>query len=224
MHLRCSTAFVIALAWTSACNERELTPTTTCLASRVTKVIRVGVEDKVDVLLVVDNSASMADEQVHLRQQFPNIMRALTTGARTPGDPDPFPPLRDLHMAIVSADLGVSGVELAAAGCRADGGDDGRLQHVGHGADCQTSYPAFLSFSGSRSVGPVTDVGQFAQDVLCIGELGTAGCGYEQLLEAPFKALWPKLQLDYYGDPVSRTACALLILLEGWEIRPSDAP
>jgi hypothetical protein len=29
---------------------------------------------------------------------------------------------------------------------------------------------------------------------------------------------------EYYGYPVSRTACALLILWEGWELRPPGAP
>jgi len=86
---------------------------------------------------------------------------------------------------VVSSDLGLPGVDLASAGCHAEGGDDGRLQHTGRGADCQASYPGFLWYIGSESVGPLSDLAQFGREALCISDLGTVGCGYEQSLEAP---------------------------------------
>ena len=187
---------IAALIALGACDERELAPTSPCAGYRQTKVLRVGVEDKIDIVFVVDNSASMADEQTRLREQFPNMLRTLTTGQRVPRDPNPFTPLKDVHVAVVSSDMGLAGVELASAGCRADGGDDGRLQYLGRDPGCQVDYPSFLSYNAVRYLGPITDHEQFARDVLCVGSLGTAGCGYEQLLEAPFKALSPTRQME----------------------------
>src|SRR5205085_6258230 len=87
--------------------------------------------DKVDLLFMVDNSNSMAGEQKSLREQFPVVIRVLTTGQRTPGDPSPFPPAKDLHVGIVTSDMGLPGVNFGS--CHADGGDDGHLQHTPHG-------------------------------------------------------------------------------------------
>jgi hypothetical protein len=188
----------------SACLDRELKPINPCLTSKETHEMRPGGVDKVDLLFVVDNSNSMANKQVSLRMQLPSLIRALTTGERFPGDPNPFPPLQDLHVGVVSSDMGVPGVDIAGAACRADGGDDGRLLTTGRGPGCQARYPSFLSYTiDASSGGPARDRMQFAQDASCITNLGTGGCGFEQQLEAPFKALWPKLQTDVNGNVIT---------------------
>ena len=197
MNLRYRALFSLALTlfmW--ACADPAPKPFGPCTASRSTKVIRALRYDRVDLLIVVDNSASMAEEQVLLRAQLPNLIRALTTGALHPGDVETFRPLRDLHVGVVSSDLGLAGVELPSAGCRADGGDNGALQHLLTAADCQDTYPKFLSYVGHTSLGPLTDPVQFGRDVACIGTLGNRGCGFEHQLEAPFKALSLMAQLD----------------------------
>jgi hypothetical protein len=86
--------------------------------------------------------------------------------------------------------MGIPGVNFGS--CYADGGDDGRLQHTPHGANCDSAYPLFLSYNGdAKSGAPLTDSAKFANDVSCIAALGTEGCGSEEQLEAPFKALTP---------------------------------
>jgi hypothetical protein len=153
--------------------------------------------EKADLLFVIDNSNSMAAEQRLLRAQIPGLIEVLTKGERFPGDPKSFTPIRDLHLGVVSADMGLPGVEFPP--CHADGGDDGRLQHTSHpesGLTCDTSYPQFLSFDGSG------DSDKLAADFSCVAALGTGGCGFEQQLEAPFKALWPSVYRGKDGNEV----------------------
>lgn len=157
--------------------------------------------DKLDLLMMVDNSNSMVGEQQSLKREFPKLINVLTTGYRYPDDPNPFPPVKDMHVGVVSSDMGIPGVELGA--CHADGGDDGRLQNVPHGDSCDAAYPSFLRFIGDPNVGPVSDPNKLANDVACIAALGTSGCGFEQQLESPFKALWPKLYQNADGNIVS---------------------
>jgi hypothetical protein len=189
-------ALALALLMLSACLDRELKPLNPCLVTARTQRVQVKSVTKVDMLFMVDNSNSMAGEQASLRAQFPRLIRMLTSGERSPGDPDTFPPIEDLHVGVVSSDMGIPGVEFGA--CHADGGDDGRLQHTPRGAGCAPSYPSFLSFDDRA----MSDRAAFANDVGCIAALGTGGCGFEQQLEAPLKALWPSVLTDSSGNVV----------------------
>ena len=92
-------AALFALAVT-ACLDRELVPVNPCLVSGVSRKVQVKNVDKVDLLMMVDNSNSMADKQQYLKEQFPNLINVLTTGYRYPNDPSPFPPVKDMHVGI----------------------------------------------------------------------------------------------------------------------------
>jgi hypothetical protein len=185
-------------ALATGCLDRELKPLNPCLVSGVSRQVQVQNVDKVDLLFMVDNSNSMAGEQQSLKDQFPKVISVLTTGYRFEGDPQPFPAVKDLHVGIVDSDMGIPGVEYPP--CHADGGDDGKLQHAPHGAACDAQYPPFLSFIGDAKIGPVTDPVKFSSDVGCIATLGTGGCGFEEQLESPFKALWPSVYTDPAGN------------------------
>src|ERR1700748_677474 len=100
------------LATLMGCLDRELVPVNPCLVSGVSRKVQVKNVDKVDLLMMVDNSNSMAGEQGSLKDQFPSVIKVLTTGYRFDGDPDPFPPVKDLHVGVVSSDMGIPGVEL----------------------------------------------------------------------------------------------------------------
>lgn len=193
----CSAAVTTLLA--SACLERELKPITPCLVSGVSTQVRVQNIDKVDLLFMVDNSHSMDGEQRSLRDQLPKVVNVLTSGTR-PGSAKRSTPVRDLHVGVVSSDMGVPGVNFGK--CRADGGDDGKLQNTPRGPGCDASYPSFLSYNGNERAGTLTDANKFANDVGCIATLGTEGCGFEQQLEAPLKALWPSVYMDRAGNVV----------------------
>jgi hypothetical protein len=181
----------------SGCLDRQLKPLNPCLVSGVSRQVSVNNVDKVDLLFMVDNSDSMANKQASLKAQFPKLIHVLTSGERFAGDPSPFPPAKDLHVGVVTSDMGIPGVEFGT--CHADGGDDGKLQHTPHGSGCDETYPLFLSYSAAAGTDPV----KFANDFQCVASVGTGGCGFEEQLESPFKALWPSIYTDAKGNVVN---------------------
>jgi hypothetical protein len=177
-----------------------------------------GPIDKVDLLFVVDNTNSMLQEQASLKAALPDFMKALTTGVRSNGESTGFRPLHDLHVGVVSSDMGTSGVTIGS--CSPDGGDDGRLQHAPHGDGCAASYPSFLTYRSDNDADPA----QLANDFACIAALGTGGCGFEQTLEAPFKALWPSVYKDASGRTVSPNPIQFLSITPGGQLGRGDVP
>ena len=151
---------------------------------------------RLDLLFVVDNTNSMAGEQQSLQAALPQFIQALTTGVSRSTRQPVFRPVRNVHIGVVSADMGTAGIEFGS--CHADGGDDGRLQSVPRGPECAASYPAFLSYGTDSPA----ERDQLARDFACIAALGTGGCGFEQPFEAAFKALWPSTFRDATGQAV----------------------
>ena len=96
--------------------------------------------DALDLLFVIDNSGSMASEQVRLASELDRFVRILTLGDRqpeAPGEPDRsnkaryFNPVKDLHLAVISTNVGglddPFGASPATQSCRGLG-DGGRFQ------------------------------------------------------------------------------------------------
>lgn len=181
------------------CLERELTQLSPCLTRKVEEDIDTDGISRVDLLFVVDNSDSMRDEQVLLREQFPRMIELLTGGMRPDGRS--FEPVKDLHLGVVSTDLGIPPVQWIGGPDNkcVPPGDDGRLSSTPNpGMDPALTCPAqlagglpFLTFSEGQ------DPAAVARDFQCLATLGTGGCGFEQPLEAAFKALLPS-QLPGY--------------------------
>jgi hypothetical protein len=146
---------------------------------------------RLDLLLMIDNSGSMRDNQQNLMTQFRPLLTQLTSPS------DGSPPVRDLHVGVVSSDLGTPGTSIR--GCAngsglPDGivgpGDDGVLNPIRYGlamADhlpwaprmgdaapagfrpdrCrdQNEFPAFISFNSGGAT--PTDPTRFAEDFRC---------------------------------------------------------
>ena len=102
-------AIFVALV-SAGCIRRELRPLNPCITSGVAKSLSVTAVDKVDLLLVVDNSFSMAPHQAALQEQFPRIIQGLVTGNPDGVGDAEFPPVASLRVAVVSTDMGVGGV------------------------------------------------------------------------------------------------------------------
>src|SRR3990172_2453983 len=86
----------------SGCLDRDLKPLTPCTVSGFVANVRQNAVDKVDVLFMVDNSNSMAEEQAQLTVQFPRLVSVLASGDRdADGTPD-FPAVRDLHLRAIT--------------------------------------------------------------------------------------------------------------------------
>ncbi|HEX7478896.1 MAG TPA: hypothetical protein VF331_13905, partial [Polyangiales bacterium] len=162
--------------------------------------------DKLDLLFVVDDSASMHKAQLALQDQLPRMITTLITGMRGPSDPNPFPPIVDLHLGVVSSNMGLVGLQ-GIGGCSdVNGvtsmlpgfGDDGILRTVPtpHNAGtCQPTFPADQRFLSYVAGGPIS-ANQVRSDFACLVATGTNGCGFVQPLEAGLKALWPSVDID----------------------------
>ncbi|MEM9072961.1 MAG: hypothetical protein AAGE52_30935 [Myxococcota bacterium] len=139
-----------------------------------------------DVLLLVDNSGSMAQEQVALATQLPRVVRALATGDADGDGIQDFPAVSSLQIGSVSPDMG-SGGFLVPTCDDATFGDDGVLQTAGNPAlsGCDATYPSVQRFDGTSAAD------RFSSDVACVATMGTDGCGFEQQLEAMLKAVTP---------------------------------
>jgi hypothetical protein len=187
----------------SGCLERELKPLNPCLVSGVNAAINVENIDKIDLLFMVDNSISMKGEQESLAREFPKLIKALTTGDRDGNGTQDFSPATDLHLGVISSDLGLPGIN-AITGCVGPG-DDGVLQGSANpmvqGCSASMFSPPFLTYNAARGDDPT----QLATDFSCIATLGIEGCGYEQQLESVLKAVWPGSDPSrtFVADPVT---------------------
>src|SRR3954462_2244530 len=65
--------------------------------------------NQVDLLFVVDNSGSMAEEQATLGKELPRLVKVLTSGDLEGDGEQDFKPV-DLHFGVVSTDLGAANI------------------------------------------------------------------------------------------------------------------
>ncbi len=141
--------------------------------------------DQLDLLLMVDNSHSMADEQTSLVGQLPELFRALGSGDLDGNGVQDRTPFTSVQVGVVTSDMGVDGVP-GVPTCGNVFGDDGLLQTAGHNSGCMAVYPSFLAWDASSQ-----PVDQLVADTSCVATVGTGGCGFEHQLESPLKALSP---------------------------------
>lgn len=170
----------------AGCMDRDLTGMDPVVQSQTILTVPQPPSGKVDILVVVDNSGSMQQEQEALAANFPRLIEELMA----PSNPD-HNPVTDLHVGIVSTDLGAAGFDLSTCGgglLGFEAGDDGRLRNTpsSAGDGCAASYPTFLSRVRNQADYPLAQMGQ---DFRCLATLGTRGCGFEQQIEAARKAL-----------------------------------
>ena len=102
-------------AGAQGCLDRPVVPIKPGGSGVIATKIRVTRIDKVDLLLVVDNSASMADKQSELGRRIPLLVKELTAP-----DIDPvttkakFQAIADLHVGVLSSSLGSHGTSACA--------------------------------------------------------------------------------------------------------------
>lgn len=144
-----------------------------CPAGTEPRVVELDTPVKLDLLFMIDDSRSMAEEQSNLARNFPRLMdelKKLPTG---------FP---DLHLAVVSSDLGAGSAGRPV--CDKEMGDRGIMQQ---GAGCGLGGAHYLisEDGGTRN----NFSGDIAQVFSCIASLGTGGCGFEHQLQSVRVAL-----------------------------------
>jgi hypothetical protein len=140
-----------------------------------------------DLVFAIKRSNSMVDQQVQLAAELPRLVRALTSGDADGDGVQDYAPATDLHIGVVSTDLGLSGIN-NIPNCSGLG-DDGMLHNTtspeAEGCSEQTYEPRFLSYA------PGDDAEQVGADLACLAQIGTDGCHFTQPLESLLKAVWP---------------------------------
>lgn len=141
---------------------------------------------QLDLLFVIDDSASTADKQAALQAAFPAFLEQLAT---LDGG------LPDLHLGVVSTDVGTLGRAVTlpgpgigvvgAGGCAGTGKDGALLVPAGAPVDKRYVEDAPLP-DGSRRTNYTGSLGALFRELV---DLGSNGCGFEQPLHAMRRAL-----------------------------------
>jgi hypothetical protein len=171
---------LIALGLMSACVTRDVSKVDMTGTGQSLKDINVSVD--LDIVFVIDNSASTNDKQVVFAQNFPKFIQAL----------DMFPGGRpNVHIAVVSStvDIGVDGF----GGCPSPNpAENGLFQNTARVNGCHPPSDRYISDiqpagGGARQVNYAG--GDLAATFACIAQLGSTGCGFEAQLEGMKRSL-----------------------------------
>jgi len=175
--VRASLVLIMA-ALVTACPNRELArPDPGVCAEQMDRVAAEANRD-IDILFVIDNSGSMAEEQRSLAENFQRFIDVLEN---VEGG------LPNLHIGVISTDMGTG--DRRVPNCTATG-DAGRLLAGPRVEGCSPPGGAFISDIARTDGTRVKNYdGDLADVFSCIAQLGTEGCNYEQPLRAAKRAL-----------------------------------
>jgi hypothetical protein len=175
----------VGLSLLAGCPDRTISEVNPQQGRVEFKDIPITVNRNIDILFVIDDSPSMADKQNNLATNFPNFINVLNT---IEGG------LPDVHIGVVSSDVGTKATQDAApgpaigsigqGGCSGTG-DSGNLQITG--APVQGTFISDIKLSnGMRQTNYTGDLATvFGQ----MARVGAGGCGFEQHLESMKRAL-----------------------------------
>lgn len=148
----------------------------------------------VDMLLVVDPSASLERERDSMLRALTRGLRATASGDRDEDGLQDFAPPRSIRVAVVSSDLGAGALHTSAAvaGCAPGAGAAGVFRTAGDTSrpGCAATHPAVHEFFRGD------DIEAFIESIACVVSAVRAGCGVEQPLEAALVALSPAAPND----------------------------
>jgi len=169
-------ALAAVAALVGACNTRPIAKPSEAPAQVTPDTFNQSLNNKADILFMVDNSNSMEPKQTSLKQYFPNFIQPLKD----------LPTKPDLHLAVITSDLGAG--QFTPPSCDTIGGDQGILQNTPNGATCATAHlnntaDRFLSYAPDSSGGAAANfIGDIADAFACYAAVGTGGCGFEHQL------------------------------------------
>lgn len=205
--------------------------TTNLIVERITQTAI----DKIDLLFMIDNSISMADKQAILRAAVPELVTRLVNPVCLNSDGDimqvadadadcpdgysrEFPPLKDIHVGVVSSSMGDAGandncVAVASEPNSVQEVDNGYLMgslprgQMAQGVPVDPNAPGFLAWNG-------TNLMEFQNGFQAhVASTGEFGCGYEASLEAWYHFLvdptpWQSIDVvDCQGQAMGSGNC-----------------
>jgi len=151
-----------------------------------TKVTPASGRKNLDLLFVIDNSHSMDDEQTSLRQNFHAMVEKLE--AIEGGLPN-------IHIAVVTSDLGTSNADgaLAPATDKCNGvGDDGLMRELPSVTSTIAKARFIIDEDDGHGGRTRNYAGTLEETFAEIANVGIDGCGIEQHLGAMTRALDPR--------------------------------
>jgi hypothetical protein len=148
----------------------------------------------VDMLVMIDNSSSMKALQTKLVASFATLTDVLQ------GLPGGLP---NLHLAVVSSDLGAGKYDIGDIPACRYGGDQGKFQNMPRGTTCANgSLMPGQNFIIANNAGGNNYTGTLADAFGCIAALGDSGCGFEHQFGSVLRALGA----DGNGGPPAQNA------------------
>jgi hypothetical protein len=143
-----------------------------------------NVKNKVDILFMIDNSPSMSPKQNELKARFPELIKVLQDFGKA--NPAWY------HIGVITSDLGAGQYTLGGGQCH-PGGDGGQLQALGKAADTTCKPPGgglnFIDYNQLAGTDNLPAGQDLPTTFGCMASVGDTGCGFEQQLEAVYKAL-----------------------------------
>lgn len=130
---------------------------------------------QIDLLFVIDDSATMLDKQTNLKNSFPAFASSLATGTGLP----------DLHLGVITTDMGVYGADDTMPGTPIGSAGNGGCIDYGKDGTLQTFSSSLVTgkfivdSNGTRNYS-----GTLAEAFSSIASAGAQGCGFEQPLHA----------------------------------------
>jgi hypothetical protein len=163
--------------------------------------------DKIDLLLVIDNSPSMADEQGVLAEAVPDLVRRIVSptcvdvfgapSGQTPADPlaecppgsvREFDPITNIHVGVITSSLGGHGASYCEGS--EDENDHAELlgsRPRGDGTAYPPGTPGFLEWNPNNAG---ADIQGFVSSLQAmVRAAGNEGCGFPAPLEAMYRFL-----------------------------------
>ncbi|HKO49076.1 MAG TPA: hypothetical protein VJV79_15195 [Polyangiaceae bacterium] len=172
-----------------------------------------GVVDKIDLLFMIDNSASMQDKQNLLSDAVPPLVARLVNPICVKSDGTPsgatassgvcpagqgtpeFKPIGDIHIGVVSSSLGAHGGTVCATPTAAQDtlDDKGRLIPSMRTGVASWNNSGFLAWDASGNANSPPGE-RNPRDLITgfknmLGSVGERGCGYEASLESWYRFL-----------------------------------
>jgi hypothetical protein len=139
--------------------------------------------DKVDILLVVDNSRAMGEKQRFLAEGIPELLSELSSLN-----------VDDIHIGVISSSLGGLGSDVCEGSGDPSENDHGRLVFRAPSGGSVATYQN-LGFLAWDPNGELTPPGESSEATLIanaadlIAGAGQVGCGYESQLESAYRFL-----------------------------------
>ena len=175
------------------------------------ELVRDKVPNKLDLLMMIDNSVSMGDKQHLLADAMQHLVSRLlqpkcldelgtatgkhaSPGGICPGGSQPeFLPFNDIHAAVVTSSLGSRGAVGPSDVCTtAEADDHGQLLGVIRPNLPSWNQQGFLAWDPKQALSPVgiADPAVFAAAMAStVQAAGDSGCGYESALEGWYRFL-----------------------------------